>query len=181
MGFLVSKLYQGQAFFVLVLKPGSTKHHSIADEFLSRFLDRFKIIYTHTSEYLRYNKLSEKGRTLSIIEMHDDNHSSLFWDCIPGMHSVMYFVDSLTEDNALSVIAQIKCIKDVNPEASVLLIIIQNRMTLEEYAAFKSRVKQTVNGVNYKIVDEIIAQTEKAAVQTDDVFLGFSWALNQAG
>ncbi|KAI5188766.1 hypothetical protein NEMIN01_0134 [Nematocida minor] len=179
MGFLLSKLYRDQSVFILVLRLGSEKKYAIVEDFFSVFLSKFKIVYTHRSEYLTYNKISEKNRSLSIVEMHDRDHCNLFWDCITGMHSIVYFIESLTSGNMLEVIGQIKVIKDANAGASVLLVIVSNKMEMEGYVQFRKSLKQALDGVSYRVVDGVINAPEKTLLTKDEICQGFSWILNQ--
>ncbi|KAH9386322.1 uncharacterized protein NEMAJ01_1218 [Nematocida major] len=179
MGFILSRLYRGPAFFILILKPGSAKTYAVVDEFFGHFLSRFKVTYRHTSEYFTYNKLSSRGKSLSILEMHDENYSSLFWDCVTGMHSIMYFIDILTRENMLEVIGQLKCIKDANQSASILLIIIKNNVETEEYASFKLGLAKALDGINYKIIESSPVMPMGSPMMADQIFQGVSWALNQ--
>ncbi|EHY65398.1 hypothetical protein NEAUS04_0809 [Nematocida ausubeli] len=180
MGFIVSRLYKGQSFFILILRTGLPPDDSTASEFLSSFFSRFKITYTYKNECISYKKLVRKEKSISIIEMHDANHLHLFWDCITGMHSVIYFVHSLSNDNALTVIGQIKCVRDVNQGASLLLVVIQNQMEAEEYMLFKKGLQKSLDGALYRIINSTAESPSTPTAHVDDIFQEFSWALNQA-
>ncbi|EIJ87238.1 hypothetical protein NEPAR06_0192 [Nematocida parisii] len=178
MGFIVSRLYKGQSFFILILKAGLAQDTTVVDEFFFPFLSGFKTVYMYKNECISYKKLRAKGRTASIIEMHDTDHLHLFWDCIAGMHYVVYFIHSLSNENALAVIGQIKSVRDVNQGASLLLVIMQNKIEQDEYELFKKSLQKSLEGATYKIIDNTLSTLDRPSNVIDDLFHGVMWETN---
>lgn len=179
MGFLVSRLYREQATFILVLKLGFTKKYEIIDEFFKGFLSKFKRVYRYANEYIAYHKITEKNRIITIVEMNDEDHCDLFWDCIPRMNSVVYFIHSLTNSNMLEIIGQVRLVKDSNKDASFLVVIINNTMETGEYAQFIRGIGEVLGEVPYKIVDKILESPKNSLLTKEDVYQGLNWMLNQ--
>lgn len=178
MGFLVSRLYREQATYILVLKIGFEKEYAIIDEFFKGFLSRFRSIYRFTNEYIEYHKITERNRVFTIVEMHDGDHSDLFWDCLAGMNSIIYFIHSLTSKNIHEVIGQVRVVRDTNTDATFLVVVINTKTEMEEYTQFRRGLSQVLEGASYKIIDSIASTPYNICVQKEDVHKGLSWILD---
>ncbi|KAI5185529.1 hypothetical protein NEHOM01_0888 [Nematocida homosporus] len=179
MGFILSRLYRGPTFAILVLKPFRAKRYTVVDEFLSLVLKGHKVLIRHQSEYLTYHKISFMGRNISVLEMHDEEKADLFWDCIQNMNAVAYFIGCVEEENWEQVLSNIESIKNTHESAPLLLIVVRIGLEESRYVTFKRQIKKVLEERSYKIVDGARQVNEELAPSKETICQGLSWVLLQ--
>ncbi|KAI5171703.1 hypothetical protein NEFER03_1008 [Nematocida sp. LUAm3] len=153
MGFILSRLYKGRPFSLLVLKPHQAKRYTMVEEFFQKILSEYTVQYQMIHEHLAYHRMEFLGNVLSVIEMHNEAGGELFWDCVQKMDGVVYFIENIEDKMINRILEIIGRIKTANKEASLLLVLVSISVTEEKHISFKKRIKTILEKRRYLIVD----------------------------
>lgn len=183
MGFIMSKLYKGHTFSMLVLKPKNAKRYTVVDEFFNYALTEHKILFRYIGEFLTYHKVLWGGRGISVLEMHDEEKGDVFWDCVQDMDGVAYFIESITVSNTEKVLQIVQSIRETHTEAALLLVVVSVNVSEDAYVQFKKQVKSILRNRRYKIVDGGQVYEEPTlnsyAPTKETICQGLSWVIQQ--
>lgn len=153
MGFLLSRLYRGKPFSLLVLKPQQAKRYTMVEEFFQKILSEYMVQYQMVHEHLAYHKMEFLGNILSVMEMHNGAGGELFWDCVQRMDGVVYFIENIEDKMINRILENVRRIKAANEEASFLLVLVSVSVSEEKHISFKKRVKKLLEKRRYLIVN----------------------------
>ncbi|KAI5189759.1 ADP-ribosylation factor related protein 1 [Nematocida sp. AWRm77] len=180
MGFLLSKIYREAPLEMLVLKPSQAKRYTVVEEFFPFLGAECSVLFKYASECFAYTKVVLAGKSVSVLEMHNQESLDFFWDCFQGMHSVVYFVEEIHEKAIPEVLFRLEIIKQTHKHAVILLVVVSVLEPLDVYVSFKRQVKHLLEGNEYKIIDGADHTIAPQQLLTkESICQGFSWMIKQ--
>lgn len=179
MGFLLSRIYRAPAQVILVLKPSKAKRYTVVEEFFPLLAPEHRVAFRYANDCLVYNKVILAGRALAILEMHDHERLDFFWDCVHGMHSVVYFVERVHQDAIPQVLHRLDTVQQASAHATILLVVVAIQEPADVYTAFKKKVKALLEGRVYRIVDGLGSDQADSVLTKEAICQGFAWMLRQ--